>query len=280
MFKSKLNLETVTPMFLHGADPKKKPELRPPSFKSLMRYWWRTVQDCKTEPLRKTEACLFGSTDGKAPFSIRISGTVDLAQASYTPLPHRTGNRGFKSDAYKAGKPFDLYLITKKESDASTYKQIAKLGFLLGGVGNRSRRGFGSIREKGWNFSDVSNLQREILDTLNDVAGVDRFQIKDQIIESKLTNFPNYPVIRCIFFGHPTNNSNDLLTKIGQATHNHNDNALGSASPRLASPLHVRIQKIGNKYVPLITQLHSIFPRHEPKQYQQKQKNFIDAIIR
>ncbi|MCY3711118.1 MAG: type III-B CRISPR module RAMP protein Cmr1 [Caldilineaceae bacterium] len=274
-----LNLETVTPMFLHGSTPK-VPELRPPPFKSLMRYWWRTVQDCKTESLQKTEACLFGSTEGKAPFSIRISGKTDLAQVSYKPLPHRTDSRGFKTAAYRAGQPFDLYLIAKNESVASTYAQIAKLGFLLGGVGNRSRRGFGSIREASWNFADVFELRSEILDTLNSVADADRFQIKNQIIESKITDDSNFPVIRRIIFGHPTDNSNDLLTKIGQATHNHNDNALGSASPRLASPIHVRVQKLSNGYIPVITQLHSIFPRHEPKQYQQKQKNFIDAIIR
>lgn len=280
MILKKIDLETVTPMFLYGSDnaPHATPELRPPPFKSLMRYWWRTVQDCQAQPLREAEAKLFGSTDGKASFSIRISGTTDLAQVRYQPLPHRTDRRGFRKNAYRVGQSFSLYLISKCESDASIYTQIAKLGFLLGGVGNRSRRGFGSIRETSWNFADVYDLRREILDTLNSVANADRFQIKAQILESKLTNFPNYPVIRRIFFGHSTNNSNDLLTKIGQATHKHKDNALGSAGPRLASPIHVRIQKVGNKYVPIVTQLY--FPGSKPKNFEQKQKNFIDAIIR
>ena len=71
MKKTELYLETVTPMFLRGAD-NKTPELRPPSFKALFRYWWRTVQDCDTDSLRKEEAKWFGSTDGKARFSIRL----------------------------------------------------------------------------------------------------------------------------------------------------------------------------------------------------------------
>ena len=279
MIMKKMNLETVTPMFLHGSDTK-VPELRPPPFKSLMRYWWRTVQDCKMKSLQKTEACLFGSTEGKAPFSIRISVTKDLRARQHQPLPHKAG--GFRRDAYVPGQPFDLCLIARDESVASTYVQIAKLGFLLGGVGNRSRRGFGSIRATCWNFTSVSELQREILDTLNSVAGTDRFQIKAQRIESKRpADFPpEYPVIQRICFGQPIDNVDSLLKKIGQATHNHKHDALGYAKgqKRLASPIHVRVQKINNGYIPVVTQLYLM--GNKPKQYQQKQKNFIDAIIK
>ncbi len=283
MILKKMNLETVTPMFLHGSSGDAL-ELRPPPFKSLMRYWWRTVQDCQTQPLREAEAKLFGSTDGKAPFSIRISGTTGLTQVSYQPLPHRTDRRGsFHKDAYKAEQLFDVLLIAKNESEASTYKQIAKLGFLLGGVGNRSRRGFGSIRETRWDFTDVSNLRSEILDTLNSVANADRFRIKDQVIAPKrLAHFPpEYPVIQRIYLGNqPTDSVDSLLKKIGLATHEHKHNALGGINPRLASPIHVRIQKVGFQYVPVITQLHSIFPKYKPEHFQQKQENFINTIIR
>ena len=280
MNRTVLNLETVTPMFLHGENSRNL-ELRPPPFKSLMRYWWRTMQDCNQTLLRKTEAKLFGSTDGKSPFSIRILGETELDRRNYKPLPHRTNNRGFQTDAYKGGQSFDLYLITKNGSDASTYEQIAKLGFLLGGVGNRSRRGFGSIRKKSWNFTDVSDLRKEVLNTLNAVSGDNRFQMKGQIIESKRrTNFPpEYPVILDIYFGEPTPDIDSLLVKIGQATHNHKDDALGYAKGRrrLASPIHVRIQKVGGEYVPIATRL--FFPGYKPSSFEQKQKNFIDAII-
>ena len=282
MNRAVLNLETVTPMFLHGENSRNL-ELRPPPFKSLMRYWWRTVQDCEWKSLQKDEAKLFGSTDRKAPFSVRISGETELAPTKYKSLPHVPENygRGSPRDAYKGGQSFDLYLITKNGSDAATYKQIAKLGFLLGGVGNRSRRGFGSIRETSWNFTDVSNLRKEALNTLNTVAGDNRFQIKGQIIESKRrTNFPpKYPVILSIFFGNPTPDVDSLLWKIGQATHNNKDDALGYAKGRrrLASPIHVRIQKMEGEYIPIVTRLY--FPESKPENFEQKQKDFIDAII-
>lgn len=44
MLKTILKLETVTTMFLHGYDNKIL-ELRPPPFKALFRYWWRTVSN-------------------------------------------------------------------------------------------------------------------------------------------------------------------------------------------------------------------------------------------
>ncbi len=36
----KFTLETITPLFLAGADGQ-TPELRPPSIKGMMRFWWR-----------------------------------------------------------------------------------------------------------------------------------------------------------------------------------------------------------------------------------------------
>ena len=276
MIETQLKLETVTPIFLHGANTNKI-ELRPPPFKALFRYWWRTVQDCNADSLREAEAKRFGSTKGKAPFSIRIPGTTNLNTKKYKPLPHRTDKRVFKRDSYNGGQSFNLYLITKDESDTSIYKQIAKLGFLLGGVGNRSRRGFGSVREKDWHFKNICDLRDEILATLNAVAGQASrgFEIKGPTIKSTLTHFPKYPVIRRIYFGKPTDNVDSLLRKIGYATHDHKDDALGYAKGqrRLASPIHVRIQKVGDEYVTVITQLHSIH-------LGPKQDKFINAIIR
>jgi CRISPR-associated protein Cmr1 len=38
-----ITLETVTPLFLGGADPRGAPELRPPAFRGAMRYWLREL---------------------------------------------------------------------------------------------------------------------------------------------------------------------------------------------------------------------------------------------
>jgi CRISPR-associated protein Cmr1 len=36
-----VKLETVTPLFLGGAEPHGEPELRPPAFRGAMRHWLR-----------------------------------------------------------------------------------------------------------------------------------------------------------------------------------------------------------------------------------------------
>ena len=304
MVTTQLELETVTPMFLHGHE-NKIVELRPPPFKALFRYWWRTVQDCDANSLREAEAKWFGSTKGKAPFSIRISVSKELDQTKYKPLPHKPDNDRFgkKIDAFGIGQPFELSLITKTGTEGAYYQQIAKLGFLLGGIGARSRRGFGSIREANWNFSDIPGLRQEILDTLNTVAKPNRFQINRafsingktvEVIESeRRTHYPpEYPVTQRVFFGKPTDKMGDLLKEIGQATSNaksdNKDDTLGGGVPRMASPVIVRIQVVNSQYIPIVTQLHSPYPisryvgRHssrKPKNIPHKQLKFINDII-
>ncbi len=309
MKKTALNLETVTPMFLHGHDNTIL-ELRPPPFKALFRYWWRTVQDCSWKSLREKETKLFGSTDRKARFSIRISGTTNLKIIQKKLLSHKGGT---PIDAFAADQPFGLQLITKSKSDAKYYKQIAKLGFLLGGVGNRSRRGSGSIRETCWNFKNIYDMQDEVLKTLNTVAKTDRFQKNNsfnikgrtvEIIESKWRTSNTsgnaihhvnrqYPVIRRIFFGKLTKNLDDLLKEIGNKTsvakaHNR-DFTLGDGNPRMASPVVVRIQKIDSQYIPIVTQLYPVYPelnpdrddiRKIPSNAPIKQLKFINDIIK
>lgn len=52
--------ETITPMFLAGADGQ-TPELRAPSIKGAMRFWWRAMNgDKPLKQLKKEEAELFG----------------------------------------------------------------------------------------------------------------------------------------------------------------------------------------------------------------------------
>ena len=286
MHQTLLDLKTVTPMFLRGSDNEQL-ELRPPPFKALFRYWWRAAQGfTRARNLRDAESDQFGSTDGKSPFSIRIPGTIRPEETPYRLLPHHPNMDPVP--AYEKEQPFCLELITTDAAAATPYEQIAKLSFLLGGVGTRSRRGFGSIRDTNWNFADVNDLRNEILNTLNGVAGAVRFQINThiingttvQIIESTVAHFPNYPVIWRIYFGGPVNDVDSLLENIGWATHNHSHQALGDINPRMASPIHVRIQKVGNQFVPIVTQLNSVFPSTlVPHSHVPEQQNFINAVM-
>ena len=288
-----LHLQTVTPMFLHGANSRGGLELRSPPFKALFRYWWRATQSiARADDLRKEEGKRFGKTRQKSPLLIRLSFSEELTD-EYQPLPHHTGSRcancsrqnkeckqAYTRNAYCPGQKFTIKLTADNLTD---YQSIAKLGFLLGGVGNRSRRGFGSVRDTSWFFQDVPDLRSEIWGTLNSIAP-GQFADNGCSIESNI-GLLVYPVIHKIYFGHPVSGDNPvpLLTKIGQATHDHYDehnNALGYARgpKRMASPIHVRIQKVGNGYLPIVTQLHWRYPGYTSTD-RVRQQAFIDQII-
>ena len=65
--------ESVTPMFMFGADGK-TPELRPASIKGVMRFWWRAIHgNDDIEKLKYDESDIFGSTNGRSKVNIRIS---------------------------------------------------------------------------------------------------------------------------------------------------------------------------------------------------------------
>ncbi len=71
----KFECETVTPMFLAGADGK-TPELRPPSIKGAMRFWWRAMNGhISIKELKEEEGEIFGGSgekEGRSKFGIRI----------------------------------------------------------------------------------------------------------------------------------------------------------------------------------------------------------------
>jgi CRISPR-associated protein Cmr1 len=70
MRKVEIELMTVTPLFLGGSDPRgQPPELRPPSFRGAMRYWYRAalggVVGDDWKKVRQLEGKVFGITSDK-----------------------------------------------------------------------------------------------------------------------------------------------------------------------------------------------------------------------
>ena len=64
-----VTLKTITPLFLGGAESDKWAELRAPSIKGAMRFWYGAIDP----EYRTNEPNIFGSTDtGQGTFSIRL----------------------------------------------------------------------------------------------------------------------------------------------------------------------------------------------------------------
>ena len=171
----------VTPLFCAGVDQKNCPELRLTSFKGVLRYWWRALAwsryDGDLGVLRQREDWLFGSPNaGQSRILLRLipatrpetvaRGDVLNVSASIS-QPVGDGARylgyglmeAFASSrkVTRAGQlqraclrsPFDFTVqmrvrgLDDRELGSLTDALIA-LG-TLGGMGARSRRGYGSL---------------------------------------------------------------------------------------------------------------------------------------
>ena len=170
----------VTPCFCAGTDAK-RPELRVPSFKGVLRYWWRALawSRCGADlaVLGRLEDRLFGSPDeGQSRVLMRLSAVSDpetVAQGTAlktSATSTRTVGEGARYLGYgameafastrkgtQAGEltracfrpPFDFTVqmrgrgLREPELESLTDALIA-LG-TLGGIGARSRKGYGSL---------------------------------------------------------------------------------------------------------------------------------------
>ncbi|MCF6158365.1 MAG: type III-B CRISPR module RAMP protein Cmr1 [wastewater metagenome] len=297
--------EIITPMFLAGADGK-TPELRPPSIKGIMRFWWRAIKgENNPETLRIEDILLFGGSDekiGRSKCSLRIlNKTFNKGFINQKPLPHHTGdskctflpscksknnnnkcNKGFEIPSIANHSQFKIELKSLNMVQQNYFSNILQLSLILGGLGKRSRRGFGSVHCKSWNFTNNNELVQFILSKLNAIQN--DFDVKDMEIYRNSSSGANYPFIKEIALGKPEKDPFDLLKKIGQASHLFNDPSLGYAGKfnnntiRMASPIYVTIAKIGNEFIPIITTLNSAFPPSYPFYDLQKQQQFRGSL--
>ena len=157
-----VRLETVTPLFLGGADPKGSPELRAASFRGVMRFWLRALlgahlgDDLKA--LRQAESAVFGSTDCASPVVVQVRG-----KPRYVDLERRSGVSGYnylywslflqqkdkKLRCIAPGSTFEVSLRLRPgiHQDQALRQAGAALWLMvrLGGIGSRSRRTLGSL---------------------------------------------------------------------------------------------------------------------------------------
>ncbi|MCD6398523.1 MAG: type III-B CRISPR module RAMP protein Cmr1, partial [Candidatus Aenigmarchaeota archaeon] len=111
MEKVMFNCEVVTPMFLAGADGK-TPELRPPSIKGALRFWWRATNGhLPIDKLKEKEAKIFGGSgdnEGRSKVIIRvISSTINNDyKIRYPLLPHHPNK--VRKPAIKPGFKFTV----------------------------------------------------------------------------------------------------------------------------------------------------------------------------
>jgi CRISPR-associated protein Cmr1 len=254
------NLQTVTPVFSYGSN-QNKVELRPSSLKGFLRYWYRAAlatNDLKK--LHESENNIFGSTEEASNFSIRIKDLNKINNESKNInselfLPHKSK---YRQSAIKKDLKFDVVLTIKNSDYTKKIEDSFLLAILLGGIGQRSRRGFGSLKNVDRKFDSKDEFLRQVKDLLGSLSSKQYKIEKGKLVMVDSNDF-GYPVIKEVIIGK-SNNMEKMLKKIGKATHNNNHNAIGNGNPRMASPVYVTINKINNKYYPIITKLEAVYP--------------------
>ncbi len=184
MKKLTLTLETVTPMFMAGANPRGAPELRPPAFRGALRYWLRAalggvIGDQNTQRLYELESDVFGSAADEAGSASAVNVRLAWENAPksekfqkqppeqvtrngawmrqptgrdylYWSMSESRKNANDWKQFFSPGSNFDLILQTRRtgaQFDQAFKHATVALWLLvhLGGVGSRSRRTAGGL---------------------------------------------------------------------------------------------------------------------------------------
>ncbi len=195
--------DIVTPMFIGGGEVQDSPELRPPSIKGALRFWWRALQwgaclnqnnqdtDLALKDLHHQEAVLFGAAAKDDKFGqgfcrLKLKEVKPKGEEQNWPKNNEggAGFLGFGLDATQGGAPhrkainqgeFTVCLMLKPDINKEQISQLKNtliLWGLLGGLGSRARRGFGSVAikqldEQHFKFSDQDAYHDAIRNLLN-----------------------------------------------------------------------------------------------------------------
>jgi CRISPR-associated protein Cmr1 len=154
--------EVITPMFLAGADGI-TPELRPPSIKGALRFWWRALNGhLPLHELKEREDEIFGGTDGRSKVILNVNYSDPNMNNENVPKfnyikNYKLNKKGIQyfnvvfyhhskeREGIAAGVKFSLTLKSKNKVDLIEVANIFWIMSVLGGLGTRCRRGNGAF---------------------------------------------------------------------------------------------------------------------------------------
>ncbi len=178
MEKIVATFRTVTPMFLGGAEPNRRAEVRAPSIKGALRFWYRAIDPSYAA----WESKIFGGSgadEGQAAFLLRVmsplreSAPWDTGAMARYDMQHPSTPAGLSQRQRRGwtlnglryfsfplkmppndrrsisdGREFKMELMFSVRADDEALRRAAAAFWLfsrLGALGTRSRRAFGSL---------------------------------------------------------------------------------------------------------------------------------------
>lgn len=264
--KIEFECEVITPMFLAGAN-QNKPELRVASLRGELRWWLRALLgsylNADVGEVSKWEAKLLGdsSEEGQSKFLIRLRHEP-FSKSKEAALPHKPEKKQQAwFDCIPAGTSFTLIFqsLSANEVEWDVLTSTFELFALLGGVGRRSRRGFGNFQPRSWSFQDANSVKDFAIEKIHKVQ--DAFKRWVGKVYTLQTPTP-YPIFAkdcsLVHVAEPQICKNfiiKLMKKISNelSAGNLTPNVLGGIKPRQASTMIVSVVRLNDKIVPFFT---------------------------
>ncbi|HBM15078.1 MAG TPA: type III-B CRISPR module RAMP protein Cmr1 [Lentisphaeria bacterium] len=286
MDRAKVKFTFVTPCITSGAD-QRKAELRIPSIRGQLRWWMRTLG------YEESVHSILGGIDStgnaiSSSFIIRDctenkikTDVLERDRSDYFLWPIR--NKGYIYE----DEEIHIEIIYRYRKDASDFPdEVLKIFLLLGSLGTRSRRAYGSIYPTSveidgisWDIpKDIASFKKEIYEILKGLnckvlllsQSQQRWQDAVGVCASFLKEF------RCgsTRYGQTPSKwgkyDHDLAFKgdtiyrasIGMPLKTKYYEAKINDFDRLASPVHFKVIKLGNGFYPISI----IFPDHALKE--------------
>lgn len=218
--RATFDVEFVTPCFLGGAAAGSA-EWRAASIRGQLRWWYRAVSANRCQSnmskLRELETSVWGSSDRRSSVIVRTSrlppSSVEHKAVSFQSHREGSGKESISGQAYlgygpvvyaKEGKQFqnsrsfiqpqtraDFSLIRTHGSFSEEERQALNCWACFGGIGARSRRGWGSLKvttsEGSFKLQSIDELITTLKKTLNVTLG--------SMDSSRFANFPAFTAI-------------------------------------------------------------------------------------
>lgn len=311
MHKLTATFRIVTPMFIAGAD-QKKAELRVPSIKGALRFWWRALNwsrirndlnddNSALAALKKQEADLFGDADvkGQSAVLIKLKDRLSNGVSGNVMLQHNArkylgyglfamGDHGERV-AVAEGKAFSISILIKNDFHERLREQLVEsiqaLGF-LGGLGSRSRNGFGalSIQQLGddkFRFDSPDKYKGKLTQLLNLQSRVEETAPYTAITHDSRIVFGSLgetsEIAHCyldsIYRDFRMARQHEPRKKFfGLPLDGYDDNN------RRASPLLFHVHPVGDRFLPVILYLPAKFHPNYPEYDYSLVEEFLNTI--
>lgn len=266
-----LDIKIITPMLSHGID---KAEIRIPEFKAAMRFWWRVLGDFNNlKEMRVKEGKIFGdSLDAEKDNEKReyYASPISISKIVESNLCIQNKKVGYRKDKNQIWKKlmidginndqkFKMIICKKinKGKELEYYVNLLELVSVLGGIGERSRRGYGcfyiekidgkseiDIKKREDIFKYICSKMENLKFDGNYEFCRDKFNIKRKMEpnEDKQGSKLKYPFLEEVYIGSECS-KNEFFDRIKNAIDKARERNITymkeSSNKRFASPVYV-----------------------------------------